>query len=175
MVMICTKAHREGLGDLVWLSYDASDKKGYKAKVQQAATLIAASHRGAKKLKEFVDSGRVGGQSHWDISLLRHLEEYGPQFGAPHAFPRIGHYQGHPSQSSDTEGWRDSHRAQPRVQEATRREHALGGRTRTLNGFGKGEGVSRIGRPTLFSPAEQKICGGSPPPGRRRAGPETNG
>ena len=52
MVMICTKAHREGFGDLVWLSYDASDKKGYKAKVQQAATLIAASHRGAKKLKE---------------------------------------------------------------------------------------------------------------------------
>ena len=42
MVMICTKAHREGFGDLVWLSYDASDKKGYKAKVQQAATLIVA-------------------------------------------------------------------------------------------------------------------------------------
>ena len=48
MAMICTTAHRAGLGDLVWLSYDASTKKGYKAKVQHAATLIAVSHSGAK-------------------------------------------------------------------------------------------------------------------------------
>ena len=113
-----------------------------------------------------MDSGRVGGQSHWDISLLRSLEEHGPLFGAPHAFPRIGHYQGHPSQSSDTEGWRDSHRAQPRVQETTRREHAFGGRTRTLNGWKGRRGIA-VWKADLVLPSRAEdlrwfTCTGAP-------------
>ena len=137
MVKICTKAHREDLGDLVWLSYDAYDKKGYRTKVQHSATLVALSHYGAKKLKALVDADLQwwGPAMGWDFRLIAYLQDHGPQFGASYVYPCIGHYQGNRSQSSDTEARRDSHWSQAWVQEGTRREHAYEGRNRWLCGW----------------------------------------
>lgn len=137
MVRIVTAASREGLGDLVWLSYDATDKKGHKSRVAHASTLVAVSAGGAKKLRHIVDSGEIGKQHHFDVMLLRYMQEHGNTFGASYVYPCIGHYQAHLSGSSDNEGWRDSQWLKGWVQEGTRAEHAEGGRTRWLMGWTK--------------------------------------
>ena len=143
IVQICTKADRKNLGDLVWLSYDAADKKGQRHKVQHAATLIAVSHAGAKKLKDLVDAGKLGGNQHFDISLINYLAEHGDQFGASYVYPCIGHYQSHFSQSSDTEGWREATWSQKWVQEGTRERHVERGEVRWLMGWQGKKGAGR--------------------------------
>ena len=120
----------------MWLSYDARNSKGRKCKVVHAATLIAVSADGAKKLADIVpDQSLFGRNAHFDVLLIRYLEKYGNQFGASYVFPSVGHYQAHLSQSSDHEGWRPARWEQNWIQEGTRKAHAEAGRTRWLCGF----------------------------------------
>lgn len=49
MVRMVMAAAREGLG-MVWLCYDAADKKGLNSKVTHTSTLVAVSAGGAQKL-----------------------------------------------------------------------------------------------------------------------------
>ena len=143
MVQICTKAHREDLGDLVWLSYDASPRQGYKTKVQQSATLLALSHSGAKKLKALVDADKKWwGQPRFDLRLIAYLQENGPDFGASYVYPCIGHYQANWSHSSleGRDAWRDSYWIWGWVQEGTRRAHAYNGKHRSLCGWNGAKG-----------------------------------
>ena len=143
LVKMVTAAHRQGLGDLVWLSYDAFKTKGFRSRVCHAATLIAVSAAGAKKLVDIVaDPGVFGANQHFDVLLLKYLEKHGNTFGASYVYPCVGHYQAHLSQSSDHEGWRDSAWEQNWVQEGTKASHAYGGRTRWLMGWTKrGDGL----------------------------------
>ena len=124
LVKICTAAHRQGRGDLVWLSWDGAEKKGSKIKVCHAATLIAVSARGAKKLNTLVQEGSLGAGRHWDLMLIDYLRKHGNDFGASFIWPSVGHYQDHESQSSDREGWRSGQWAKSWVQEGTRVEQA---------------------------------------------------
>ena len=136
LVKMVTAAHREGLGNLVWLSYDAFNKKGHKSRVCHASTLVAVSAVGAQKLADVVSDPAVFGENHhFDVLLLKYLNKHGPQFGASYVYPCVGHYQGHLSQSSDSEGWRDSQWLQPWVQEGTKTSHTTSGRTRWLLGW----------------------------------------
>ena len=144
LVKIVTAAHRKGRGDLVWLSYDANNKKGTKCKVVHASTLIAVSADGAKKLADIVpDAEEFGKDMHWDVLLLRYLEKKGEEFKASYVYPSVGHYQGFLSQSSDNEGWRPDQWNQNWIQEGTRASHAEAGRTRWLMGWQK-KGVNWI-------------------------------
>ena len=135
MVRMVTAASREGLGNLVWLSYDAFKRKGFRCRVCHAATLIAVSAQGAKRLLELVETNQLGNQHHWDIMLLRWLQSHGNEFGASYVYPSMGHYQAHLSGSSDTEGWRDAQWKQEWIQEGTRAGHCPAGRTRWLMGW----------------------------------------
>ena len=136
LVKMVTAAARKGKVDLVWLSYDARTSKGRKCKVVHAATLIAVSAEGAKKLADIVpDRSLFGADAHFDVLLIRYLEKYGNQFGASYVYPSVGHYQAHLSQSSDHEGWRPARWEQNWIQEGTRVAHAEAGRTRWICGF----------------------------------------
>ena len=55
LVKMVTAAHRAGMGDLVWLSYESHSKQGKRCRVCNASTLVAVSANGAKKLAEVVD------------------------------------------------------------------------------------------------------------------------
>ena len=109
LVKMCTAAQRAGVGNLVWLSWDGFDRKGHKNRVGHAATLIAVSATGAKKLADIVPDTEVFGRpAHFDLLLLRYMAKHGNEFGASYVFPCVGHYQANLSQSSDHEGWRNS-------------------------------------------------------------------
>ena len=136
MVKMVTAAQREGLGNLVWLSYEAKNAKGMKNRVVHGATMIAVSAVGAKKLADVVPDVAVFGRDyHFDVLLIKYLNKHGNAFGASYVHPSIGHYQAHLSQSSDHEGWRDSRWQNGWVQEGTRPSDAVAGRTRWLLAF----------------------------------------
>lgn len=136
LVKMVTAAHREGLGDLVWLSYDAFDRRGSKCRVCHASTLVAVTAAGARKLAEIVpDADVFGKDGHFDVLLLKYLAKHGNEFGASYVYPCVGHYQAHLSQSSDTEGWRNSQWLKNWVQEGTKTSHTPGGRTRWILGW----------------------------------------
>ena len=136
LVKMVTAAHREGLGNLVWLSYDAFDRKGHKQRVCHASTLVAVSAVGAKKLVDIVSDPAVFGENHhFDVLLLKYLNKHGREFGASYVYPCVGHYQAHLSQSSDSEGWRNSQWLKTWVQEGTKASHATDGKTRWLLGW----------------------------------------
>jgi len=135
LVRIVTAAARKEVGELVWLSYDAFDRRGFKQRVCHAATLIAVSALGAKKLHELLEQGALGSPGHFDIMLLKYLNHHGQEFGASYVFPCVGHYQAHLSGSSDNEGWRNAQWTQKWVQEGTRAAHAEKGVVRWLMGW----------------------------------------
>ena len=132
-VKMVTAAHREGLGNLVWLSYEARNSKGQRNRVCHGSTLVAVSAEGAKKLADIVpDAAVFGRDAHFDVLLIKYLNKHGNAFGASYVHPSVGHYQAHLSQSSEREGWRDSKWQNTWVQEGTRPSHTFAGRTRWL-------------------------------------------
>ena len=157
LVKMVTAAHRQGVGDLVWLSYEAKNKKGERCKVCHGSLLIAVSQYGARKLADIVPNANVFGRDfNFDKLLVRYLKKHGNEFKASYVYPCVGHYQAHSGQVFDeagveNPGWRNGW-----VGEGTRRSHTPNGRTRWLLGWCE-RGVDWK-NPIVLPEQEEDLC-----------------
>ena len=79
LVRFVTAAHRNGRGDMVWMSWNGTDTRGKHPMPQHTSTLLAVSYDGTVRVKEkfWQDVHR----SHFDVSLKWVCENYAK--GAP--------------------------------------------------------------------------------------------
>ena len=141
LVKICTMAHRQWKGNLVWLSWEGSSSKGCRCQPQHGATLIGVSVEGAKRLQAAVVSEQIK-KGHFDLTLLQWLRDPeamgGVQgadwLGASFVWPGVGSYVEHQSGCDPGIGVRESSWKKSWVQPGTR---ASGGddQNRWLCGF----------------------------------------
>ena len=81
LVKMVTAARHEGWGDLVWLSYDAFKKKGFRCRACHASRLAAVSVGWQQDLVDIVaDPAEFGVGFHFDVLLLRHMAKRGNEF-----------------------------------------------------------------------------------------------
>ena len=82
LLKMVTAARREGLGDLVWRSYDAFKKKrGFRRRPCHASRLAAVSAGWRQGLVDIVaDPAEFGVGFHFDVLLLRHMAKRGNEF-----------------------------------------------------------------------------------------------
>ena len=57
VLRICTLAHRQGMGDFVWLGWNC--RRGGPSWLSNGSTAIAVSRTGAAALKEALDAGKI--------------------------------------------------------------------------------------------------------------------
>ena len=101
IVGICNTAHRQGCGDLIWLSWSSNAKT--KWTVTHGSTLIAVSARGARILHNHFEE-QLSWKGHWDLCLKGALqgEEFQKIIKACHLFPSMGGFDDHISAFQNT-------------------------------------------------------------------------
>jgi len=123
LMKMCTIAHRQGVGHLVWLSWEASNKRGYKCQIGHGSTLVAVSVEGAKRLKAAFAAGSIE-KGHFDLVLLQWLRDRGAAaahlLGASYVYPAVGSYVEHQSGCDPGIGRRESSWTKTWVQPGTR-------------------------------------------------------
>ena len=123
LVRHVTLAHRKGVGDLVWLSWDGGNSKGQKCKPSHACTLLAVTIPGARKLQALMLSGKIR-QGHFDLRLLSWLNadpKHVKEMKASYFYPSLGSYTEHISGCQKGLGLRPSSFGKAWVQAGTRK------------------------------------------------------
>ena len=109
IVRMCTLAHRRGLGNVVWLSYNCGTLgKPQTAKptlIWSASTLVALTVNGARALHDLIVHAKP---HHIDLWLRAQLEEHTETLGCCYVNPPIGSYEEHVSGCEPSVGLRKS-------------------------------------------------------------------
>ena len=106
---MCTLAHRHGLGNVVWLSYNCGSlgkpKTAKPSLIYSASTLVALSVNGARAFHALI----VGATPmHIDLWLRAQLEQHTETLGCSYVNPPIGSYEEHVSGCEPSVGLRKS-------------------------------------------------------------------
>ncbi len=99
-VHYCIQAQRLGIGDVVWLTWNAgmpgTTVVSKRDVLMYGSNLIAVTRRGASKMWEGMLDGSLG-KSHWDLSLKWWLQQHKDTIPASYMVPPLGHWYAHPS------------------------------------------------------------------------------
>ena len=101
IVRIITFAHRQKVGDLVWLCWQPHGKgekasKGRAERVRSGAMSLALSQKGARQVLDAMTQGTIA-PGHFDVALVRFLELAETKIAASYLHPPMGSYLEHPS------------------------------------------------------------------------------
>jgi len=99
IVRYVTAAHRAGVGNVVWLSWQpghAGERAPHPSRILFGSTLLSVSRTGAGTLRRAMDSGEVQ-REHFDLALKHWLWRHHARAGACYLWPPMGNYAEHPS------------------------------------------------------------------------------
>ena len=140
LVKMCTLANRKGGGNFVWLTWEGSKTRGYRAQPQHGLTLVGMTVKGAERLLAAITANAIE-KGHFDVKLLEFLRgrevmdnQTGADWvGASFVWPAVGSYAEHVSGCEPSIGRRQSSWDMTWVQPGTRATGEL--KNRWLCGF----------------------------------------
>jgi len=98
IVRMCTLAHRRGVGNVMWLSYNCGSignpKSAKPTLIYSGSTLVAFSREGARQLNALIQHSKP---RHIDLWLREMLETHTDTLGCCYVNPPMGSYEEHKS------------------------------------------------------------------------------
>jgi hypothetical protein len=100
LVKLSIQASRWGLGDLVWYSWEPGKRKAHPG---HGTTLVGWSKKAAREIYETIK--HMDTLDHFDLVLVRRLQQSQNRLSGCYTSPSIGHYNEHISGCEGPEGW----------------------------------------------------------------------